>query len=147
MKKRIGTLCLSLCLAAVSVYGQNKITVHDEETNQDEIIDLPEGMTSDIDSLLHEWNVKNYLTPDEGCESSNENPEYSKETYINRLSRLPNVIEMPYNEVVRKFIDHYCTRLRRSVSYMLGASNFYTPIFEEALESYQLPVPSDYGNL
>ena len=144
MKKRIGTLCLSLCLAAVSVYGQNKITVHDEETNQDEIIDLPEGMTSDIDSLLHEWNVKNYLTPDEGCESSNENPEYSKETYINRLSRLPNVIEMPYNEVVRKFIDHYCTRLRRSVSYMLGASNFYTPIFEEALESYQLPLELKY---
>ena len=144
MKKRIGTLCLSLCLAAVSMYAQDNITVHDDETDQDEVIDLPEGMTSDIDSLLHEWNVKNYLSPDENCESSNENPEYSKETYINRLSRLPNVIEMPYNEVVRKFIDHYCTKLRRSVSYMLGASNFYTPIFEEALESYQLPLELKY---
>lgn len=144
MKKRIGTLCLSLCLTAVSMYAQDNITVHDDETDQDEVIDLPEGMTSDIDSLLHEWNVKNYLSPDENCESSNENPEYSKETYINRLSRLPNVIEMPYNEVVRKFIDHYCTKLRRSVSYMLGASNFYTPIFEEALESYQLPLELKY---
>lgn len=65
MKKRIGTLCLSLCLAAVSMYAQDNITVHDDETDQDEVIDLPEGMTSDIDSLLHEWNVKNYLSPDE----------------------------------------------------------------------------------
>lgn len=144
MKKKIGILLLSLGFASVSSNGQNNITVFDENTNQNEVIDLPEGMSSDIDELLHEWNVKNYLTPNENCESSKDNPEFDKDTYINRLSRLPNVIEMPYNEVVHKFIDHYCTKLRRSVSFMLGASNFYTPIFEEALESYQLPLELKY---
>ena len=129
---------------AMGLQAQNDITVHDERTGKDEVIDLPEGMTYEIDSLLHEWNARNYLDIDEQCESSDENPEYSKEEYISRLNRLPNVIEMPYNEVVRKFIDQYCTRLRRSVSYMLGANNFYVPIFEEALESYQLPLELKY---
>lgn len=64
--------------------------------------------------------------------------------YIDRLSRIPSIIEMPYNDVVQKFIDRYSGRLRHSVSYMLGASNFYMPIFEEALEAYELPLELRY---
>ena len=59
---------------------------------------------------------------------------------MERLKRLPTVMDMPYNDVVHKFIDRYAGRLRHSVSYMLGASNFYMPIFEEALEAYGLPL-------
>lgn len=47
-------------------------------------------------------------------------------------------------DVVQKFIDRYSGRLRRSVSVMLGAQNFYMPIFEEALESYGLPLELKY---
>jgi membrane-bound lytic murein transglycosylase D len=46
--------------------------------------------------------------------------------------------------VVQKFIDRYSGRLRHSISYMLGASNFYMPIFEEALETYRLPLELKY---
>ena len=53
-------------------------------------------------------------------------------------------MEMPYNNIVQQFIDRYTGRLRHSVSYMLGASNFYTPIFEEALEAYGLPLELKY---
>jgi len=60
------------------------------------------------------------------------------------LSRLPDIIEMPYNRVVRRFIDAYATRLRRGVCYWLGASNFYMPIFEQALETYNLPLELRY---
>ena len=51
---------------------------------------------------------------------------------------------MPYNDVVHKFIDIYTGRLRRSVSAMLGSSNFYMPIFEEALDAYGLPLELKY---
>ena len=74
----------------------------------------------------------------------NINPVYQKEDYVERLSRIPSVMEMAYNEVVQKFIDRYSGRLRHSISYMLGASNFYIPIFEEALEMYQLPLELKY---
>ena len=51
---------------------------------------------------------------------------------------------MPYNSVVQKFIDQYSGRLRRTVSYALGAGNFYIPIFEEALDYYGLPLELKY---
>ena len=137
---------LCLTLSGVQLHAQQEeITVHDERTGKDEAIGLPEGLTSsEMDSLLHEWNVRNFLTYDDNCETNGENPTYEKEEYITRLRHLPNVIEMPYNEVVRKFIDQYSNRWRRSVSVMLGASNFYFPIFEEALESYQVPLELKY---
>lgn len=147
MKKRHIISAISgvlLALSGTSATAQNEITVRDEHTGKDEVIPLPESMTTDLDSLLLEWNTRNYLTFDENCEGSDVNPSYDKEVYISRLSRLPNIMEMPYNEVVQKFIDQYSGRHRRSVSYMLGACNFYTPIFEEALESYQLPLELKY---
>ncbi len=125
--------------------AQTNVTVYDEITGKNEEIELPEGMSLSVtDSLLKEWNTRNYITFPEDCDASELNPEYSKEEYINRLSRLPNVIEMPYNDVVRKFIDQYSGRLRRTIALMLGASNFYNPIFEDALEAYQLPLELKY---
>ena len=53
-------------------------------------------------------------------------------------------MELAYNDIVQRFIDRYSGRLRYSVSYLLGASNFYLPIFEEALETYQLPLELKY---
>ena len=122
---------------------EDDIEVFDSALGDDEEITLPEGMSAELDSLLKEWNNRSYLIPDGDCESG-DNPEFDKETYIHRLQRLPNVIEMPYNDVVRTMIDHYTGRLRRTVSIILGASNFYTPIFEEALEAYQLPLELKY---
>ena len=53
-------------------------------------------------------------------------------------------MEMSYNNIVQKFIDRYSGRMRRHVSLMLGLSNFYMPIFEQALESYGLPLELKY---
>lgn len=122
---------------------KDEITVTDNE-GKEETIDLPEAMNYEVDSLLDLYYSKTYLQPDEDCNYRNENREYPKEVYIDRLSRLPNVMEMPYNDIVQKFIDRYTGRLRHSVSYMLGASNFYIPIFEEALEAYGLPLELKY---
>lgn len=122
---------------------KDEITVTDND-GKEEIIDLPEGMNYEVDSLLNLYYSKTYLQPDEDCNYRDENRDYPKEVYIDRLKRLPNVMEMPYNDIVQKFIDRYTGRLRHSVSYMLGASNFYIPIFEEALEAYGLPLELKY---
>lgn len=101
-------------------------------------------MTSSVDSLLHLYNTRTYLKPDSNCNMPDINPVYAKEVYKERLRKLPTIIEMPYNDVVQKFIDRYSGRLRRSVSIMLGTTNFYIPIFEQALESYGLPLELKY---
>lgn len=120
-----------------------EITVTDND-GKEEVIDVPEAMNYEVDSLLNLYYSKTYLHADNDCNFKDENITYPKEIYIERLKRLPNVMEMPYNEIVQKFIDRYTGRLRHSVSYMLGAANFYTPIFEEALEAYGLPLELKY---
>lgn len=122
---------------------EDEITVTDQSGNE-EVIEFPEAMTYDLDSLLNLYMSKNYLDEDGDCNMRDINPVYSREDYVNRLSRLPTVMEMAHNDVVQKFIDRYTGRLRHSISYMLGASNFYLPIFEEALEMYQLPLELKY---
>ena len=122
---------------------EDELTVTDADGNE-EVIDFPEAMTYDLDSLMNLYMSKTYLSQDDDCQTGSENPTFDKDVYIDRLRRLPTVIEMPYNEVVQKFIDRYSGRLRHSVSYMLGAANFYVPIFEEALEAYDLPLELKY---
>lgn len=144
MKKYL--IALSLLLLGAVAKAQQVITVYDENTGKEETIGLPEGMQDEeLDSMMRQWCARTYLTYDSAaCESTGEDIAYEPEVYVRRLQNLPNVIEMPYNPVVRKFIDQYTGRLRRSVAMFLGASNFYMPIFEDALEAYQLPLELKY---
>lgn len=122
---------------------ETEITVKDAQGKQ-VTIDLPEAMTQELDSLMQLYNTKKNLKPDTNCNMPDVNPVYDKTVYMKRLSMLPTVIEMPYNDVVQTFIDRYSGHLRNSVSYMLGAQNFYMPIFEEALDTYGLPLELKY---
>lgn len=154
MKKLYLLVFTLLSLPVVTMQAQvvDENETHDDETEitvtnakgKKEVIDLPEAMTMQLDSLMHLYNTKTYLRPDTTCNLPDINPVYDASVYKLRLSKLPTIIEMPYNDVVQKFIDLYSGQLRRSVSYMLGAQNFYMPIFEEALEAYGLPLELKY---
>lgn len=130
-------------MGAQSVETEREITVTDSEGKQ-EVIDVPEGMTTDLDELLHLYNAQSYLMKDTTCNYRDVNRTYPDSVYMDRLQRLPTIIEMPYNQVVKQFIERYSDKLRGSVSYMLGAANFYMPIFEQALETYGLPLELRY---
>ncbi len=141
----IAFLALSLpTLTTAQINEFEEITFSDDE-NKHEYIDVPEALyISEVDSLLQLYQVQNYLTIDDACESSDESPYYSDEQLADRLRRMPTRIEMTYNPIVRKFIDRYVNRMRKSVSLMIGSSNFYMPIFEQALESYNVPIELKY---
>lgn len=151
MKKKVFFLITTLVLTGNCVMqAQNEVTDDEDEVTvtddkgKEEVIEFPEAMTYDLDSLMNLYMSKTYLKPSTDCNMKDINPVFEKEVYVERLKRLPTIIEMPYNDVVQKFIDRYSGRLRQSVSYMLGASNFYIPIFEEALEAYSLPLELKY---
>lgn len=141
----VGLLWTGLCTAQAQIVNEDEyeITVTNEE-GKEETIELPEGMTAEQDSLFSLYFSKNYLEKDPSCQESSVNPAYEQEVYIDRLRKLPTIMEMPYNDVVRKFIDRYAEKGRSRVSYMLGLSNFYMPIFEQALEAYELPLELKY---
>lgn len=114
------------------------------QTVQEETLVFPESMQSDMDSLYWDWQSKYLISIDENCQMTSSNPVISDSIYIDRLSRIPSVIEMPFNDIVKKHIEAYTGRLRNKVSFMLAAANFYMPLFEEALDTYDLPMELKY---
>lgn len=125
------SLFLSL-LANAQVVSTDSIT--DE-------VDIQENIFVGEEELMDDYNNKVNLK--EGSGQARE-LSYDDSLIVNRLSRIPTTIEMPLNNVTRKFIDRYSTKFRGSVAVMLGASNFYMPIFEEALERYDVPLELKY---
>ena len=130
---------MGIILAGIPALAQN------ETTDKYEEVVIPQALEQPIDSLLDEWKVKHYvLASDSDCMKGS-NLYFPDSVYIDRLVKMPTVMEMAYNEVVRKYIDTYVEgKMREKVSYMLGAANFYIPIFEEALEAYGLPLELKY---
>ena len=121
------SLLFSILLATPQAYAQESVDViiRENGTERREVIDLPKSMTYPVDSLLSDWKAKNYIDLGKDCSTSTVNPQFSDSVYIDRLSRMPTIMEMPYNEIVRKFIDMYTGRLRNQVAFM--------PIIESAL--------------
>ena len=147
MKKRLFLIIAAMFTVSFSAFAQYddeyEIVVTDANGRQQEI-DIPEAMTLEVDSLLNLYYSKNFIEDDGSCTTSSSDPEFSDQEYIDRLNRLPYVVPMPYNEIVRKFIDRYTKTGRRSVGYMIAAMNFYTPIFEQALETFGVPLEMKY---
>lgn len=132
--------------AAMILPANDTIRVSDVDyhtTNPASEVTPTEGMLHSVDTQVDGWYMKKYMRVDSTL-YTNEIPVFPREVYLDRLRRLPNLIEMPYNEVVQDYIDQYTGRLRRSVSFMLGVQNFYVPIFEEALVAEGVPLELKY---
>ena len=109
----------------------------------DTIIVAPETWDINFDNLINSWYIKNH-TDKLNHLGYSENVPVSDSVYIDRLSKLPNVIELPYNQTVRNCINLYVERHRDLVEYMLGLETFYFPMIEEALDKYGLPIELKY---
>ncbi len=137
-------------LAAVSLTGfaktdkQKKPNVLDLKTSiTDQSIVYPESFEADYHKLLEGWFIKNYTATDNRYETEPD-AEVSDAEMTRRLAALPTVIEMPYNQVVRSYIDRYTKRGREQVAALLGMSLYYMPVFEQALEEKGLPLELKY---
>lgn len=144
MKKLFISLLTTLSISTLSAQNTVQNTVVESAISKEDLSELPEGMLSETDSLYLDWISKHYINPSENCTMTSANPQVSDSVYMDRLKRIPAVIEMPFNDIVKKYIEMYATRLRQKVSFMLSANNFYMPIFEEALDLYDLPLELKY---
>lgn len=109
----------------------------------DESIIYPESFEADSKKMLESWYILNYTDTDDRYRTST-NPATSDDKIRARLAALPTVIELPFNAIVRNYIDRYVERGRPMVASLLGLSHYYMPIFEQALEAEQLPVELKY---
>jgi membrane-bound lytic murein transglycosylase D len=75
---------------------------------------------------------------------SDEVPSYRDDVYAKRLHDIPAVIPMDFNPKVKRFIELYTRERREQMSKMLGLSEVYFPIFEEALDRERMPIELKY---
>lgn len=66
-------------------------------------------------------------------------PTYDDSIYNYRIEFLERDMPFTYNEYVKGFINLYAVRKRNLTEKILGLSQYYFPIFEEALEKAGLP--------
>lgn len=137
---KIITIIISI-LISLNLFSQEIFDIATTENLEDSIYiestSIPIYEQEDIEIRLLEHTLAWLDTT--GCDALTDTVTLPDSIYIARLSALPYLIEMPYNSVVRSFIDMYVIRRPKQVARLLTLSEFYFPIFEEKLCQYNLP--------
>ncbi len=122
--------------AAIDTAGMS----FDDKQFSESLIQVGLLVETNIDSLYFEWRLDalelgdsvRYTLPYDTIET----PE---EEYMRRMAEIPDIVQLRYNKVVRRFIDVYALDRRTQVSQMLTMSQYYFPIFEQELDKAGLP--------
>ncbi|MBQ2046534.1 MAG: LysM peptidoglycan-binding domain-containing protein [Muribaculaceae bacterium] len=146
MMKKIAISLILSCGALTSWAQSSLLSLRD--SIQDNDIVSPTSFETDYEELQKNWYIQNYTDLIESKESRTISTP-SDQVYIERLKRLQNEmgfeIELPFNNVVKSYIEMYTSsRRRRLVENMLGMWLYYEPIFEEALAKEGMPLELKY---
>ena len=140
----LSRLLLYIALGAAPAQALGAASVLDlRESIHDNAIVYPESFETDVKRMQNDWYLQRYAALDANADQSKDEPASDQEI-IARLQAMPTTIEMPYNSVVRSYIDMYTQRRRQLVENMLGLGHYYMPIFEEALDRYDMPLELKY---
>ena len=132
-------LILFFCMLLVNIsVAKAQVSYEVEDTINGEAVDMPVGVFATDEDL------NSNLVADSILDKQSGHVSYEDSIIIARLSAIPTVIEMPLNNVTRRYIQNYSRRYNPSVSAMLASIDFYSPVFEEALERYELPLELKY---
>lgn len=135
LRKYVTLLCMPL--AALCAQAQQSVLSVPDFPNDSTIV-FPESVETDVHRMMQNWYLETYTALDRDADTQ---PDVvtSDEEIIKRLRTMPTAIEMPFNSVVRAYIDMYTGKKRGLVESMLGMSLYYMPIFEEHLEREGVP--------
>jgi membrane-bound lytic murein transglycosylase D len=104
-------------------------------------------LSDKLDSMVNQWYVQTAFPVDSiinTLAADSLQKDLPDSVYISRLQSLDSYIPLPYNESVKKLINFYFNRRRGQVAIMMGLTNYYFPLFEEALARYDLPAELKY---
>ncbi|MDO9153098.1 MAG: transglycosylase SLT domain-containing protein [Paludibacter sp.] len=138
----IGTMLLLNITVAFSQGRTINPSANDNKVVVDSSITVPLDFDNTLDNLLNSWIVK--YSESSNCITGEVPLDLTDSIYKVRLSKMPNVMEMPFNNIVRSFIELYTVRKRRQMEYMMGMSDYYFPLFEQVLNANNLPLELKY---
>lgn len=129
---------------SVDSEGSSKPVLIQNDMQRDEHVS--DIFSEKMDSLANSWYIRNLFHDDYSqYRGVNEFPRNLPDSvYINRLQSIQEVVAMSYNSMVKDVIVFYTEKRRDQVEMMLGLSAYYFPIFEEALDRYNMPLELKY---
>ncbi|MEZ3598653.1 MAG: transglycosylase SLT domain-containing protein [Paramuribaculum sp.] len=138
MKKPILTIIVAGIALALHA-GPSVLDIKHSITDNNVV--APESFETKTRQLRENYYLKHFTVeaPTDGTGNVGNATEYE-----DLLSRLPAEIEMPYNQIVGKFIDMYLGKRRDLVSDMLALHNYYGRIFVEELVKQKVPLELQY---
>lgn len=95
-----------------------------------------------IDIRLFEWMMAGLDTTT--CVGSPDTTALADSIYKQRLQALPCIIELPYNPIAKRYIQRYIKHGPRQTARIMRESEYFFPIFEEALGRHNLPYELKY---
>jgi membrane-bound lytic murein transglycosylase D len=117
---------------------------------EDDTVVTDLNFDENLDSLLNLYYVGQSIGNDPGFwnnESDSLIPDFSDSVYIERLKKIPTVVDLTYNSVVRRYIEVYARQKRTAVGVMLGLSQYYFPLFDDIFDYYDIPNEMKYMSI
>ncbi|SMO52977.1 membrane-bound lytic murein transglycosylase D [Saccharicrinis carchari] len=133
---------LTNTLGAQQTVIKDSLTVIADTLQQDSVVldsDVEKGFfTENLDTVKVDAKVEEEIMP---LSFPKDLPD---SVYIQRLQAIESPLEFPFNKKVKAYIELYTQRKRGQVEVMLGLSDYYFPMFEEALDAANLPLELKY---
>lgn len=106
---------------------------------------LDKVLSNSLDSIISNWMYAGKIKYDSTCISRKSHcPSLPDSTYISRLAKITTLIELPYNDVIKKYIEYYTGPRRRFVEQVLGLSQYYFPMIEQIFDANGIPLELKY---
>ena len=131
----------------VPAYSQTEDSL---DLEADTLIIFESAFDANLDSMLNLYYVNHSLLSDTIPDEEKADtviPDFPDSVYIDRISRIPSVVELSYNTIVRRYIEVYTQKRRKSVEVMLGLSEYYFPIFDEIFDMSGIPNELKYMSI
>ena len=142
MRMKYKVLLLTAITFITTCFGANaKNILSLKESITDNAIHYPSSFESDTKEMMESWYLRDF---DFNSSYSTNTGTVSDRVYKERLQKLPTSIEMPFNQIVKSYIERYVVKGRTLVAQLVGMSSYYMPIFEAALERHNMPLELKY---
>ena len=129
----------SVAIIKDSLYSPNK---HNETIKEIKVLNTPDEVKSILSNTPNPVPSKNFSTEIVSFESNKIPVDFK--LFKCHINTLDLEVQMDYNSFVKKQIDFFGVRWQSKLKQMISKSAYFFPVYEEILNSYDMPIELKY---
>jgi membrane-bound lytic murein transglycosylase D len=148
------TIAVFLIMKPVYGTGNDSIQIDPGPLSAEDSLDIElfrSDFGNNLDSLVNIWYIENSLAEPLDftwiAEPDSVMLQLPDSVYIERLERLPYLVDLTFNKYVKSYIGVYTGKRRELMEVLLGTSEYYFPMFEEIFDYYGIPYELKYCSI